>query len=60
MGTRILYNKKTIIFRCDKKRKCSNQMCGPDWCEHTTEIEHAVFDGEKIFEPVGGTCFVEQ
>ena len=53
MGTRIIYNDQTLVFKCDKKKGCkSSQLCGV-FCQHTTEIEHAVFDGEKEFESRG-------
>lgn len=60
MGTQIKYNDKIIAFRCDKKRKCSKDFCEPGWCEHTTDIEHAVFDGEKTFESRGGSPLWEK
>ena len=59
MGTKIIYNGQIIAFKCDKKRRCSKSTCKPGWCERTTEIEHAVFDGEKTFERSGG-IFMEE
>lgn len=52
MGTKITYNDMTLVFKCDRKRGCKNPKCG-EWCNHTRDIEHAVFDGEKTFEKCG-------
>ena len=58
MGTKIIYNNKTLAFRCDKKRNCSKDFCEAGLCERTTDIEHAVFDGDKAFETRGGGRFL--
>ena len=59
MGTRIQMNDKPVVFHCNKKRACSKtKNCG-SWCQHTTFIEDAIFDGEKQFEDCGGAYFEE-
>lgn len=57
MGTKIYYNDKKLCFRCDKERPCRKEHCMQGMCEHTTDIEHAVFDGEKTFVLWGATLF---
>ena len=45
---KIYLNDKVVLFRCDRKKcKHCNSMCN-----HTTDISHAIFDGEKSFEDV--------
>ena len=60
MGTKIIYNGKRLAFRCDKKRPCTKENCLEGLCEHTTDIEHAIFDGEKVFRKASPRSLFEE
>ena len=60
MGTIIIYNGKRLAFRCNKKRPCKRTFCGEGFCEHTTDIEHAIFDGEKVFRSASAHSIFEE
>lgn len=60
--SKILVDDKTVLFRCDKKREsCTHKSCliGDGECAHTTDIEHALWTGEKIFNPAGESAYIE-
>lgn len=53
---KIEYNGLPVVFKCDRKRRCKYPKCG-EWCNHTTDIDHAVFDGDKTFVSCGQAYF---
>lgn len=60
----ITIDDKVILFKCD--RYACGALCPslcpsyPYYCRHTTKIEHAVFDGEKVFDPLGDVAMLER
>lgn len=61
--TRIQLNGKNVIFRCDKLRSECPRECRmhPDYeCGHTSDLEHAIWDGEKTFCLFGDAAYFEQ
>lgn len=56
--TRIMLDDKIILFKCDKKKGCNG--CADGECEHTADIKHAVFDGEKSFTQIGSGAYFEK
>lgn len=54
----ITIDDKTVLFKWDKKKGCRSCLDGD--CEHTADIEHAVFDGEKSFTLIGRNVYVEE
>ena len=60
---KIQLNGKNVIFRCDKMRnECSGacRMHSNNPCGHTSDLDHAVWDGEKAFYPFGDVAYFEQ
>ena len=59
---KITFNDKPVLFRCDKTRQeCKNPSCRipGDSCEHTSDLEHAIWNGEKEFYSFAGEAFFE-
>lgn len=56
MRLSITINGLDVFFLCDHKRchKCFDQ------CNHTSDINHTAWNGEKTFELIGGRAYFEQ
>jgi hypothetical protein len=53
---KIYIDDKPVLFICDMKR-CED--CNPDLCKHTSDLEHAIPDGEKTFTLICGQLWEE-
>ena len=62
--TRIEIDGKKVLFKCNpsKNTGCRKSSCmgKVGTCQHTANIEAALWDGEKQFDEFGGVALIEK